>query len=1108
MPFITNQSEKKLKSRLIQLIRKSKELKFLVGFFYFSGIHELYDTLKNNPDTQLNVLVGLNVDKLVHSLVEYADTAKSLTDNQRAELFLKSVAASINSDDFDTENFYEQIRFFLQLIKQDKLRIRKTYDPNHSKLYIFKFKDEYKDIKEAFFITGSSNLTRAGISEQNEFNVEISDYGEQEAEDYFDELWETAVKITESAEFKRKLIELIAYKSLVTEVTPFEAYALVLKTYLDLQKQKQVRASLYELLEHKGYKRYKYQLDAVAQALTIIERNKGVIIADVVGLGKSIIAGLVARSLNKRGIIICPPSLIGDQNKQSGWKKYIEDFNLFDWDVRSCGLESLRQTAEFLSDKDDFEVVIVDEAHRFRNEDTEAYDILQTICRDRTVLLLTATPFNNTPADIFSLLKLFIIPGKSKITLNDDLYSKFRSYNTAFRQLSNIKKNYNSKDPKKRAKAESDYQVLFGDSIIDLGKVHERSKYLAASIRQVLEPVLVRRNRIDLRKDPEYSKEVYELSDVKDPIESFFALTNEQSDFYDQVIHDYFGEDGEFKGAIYRPFIYEEGLMAAGNNNLTGEQNRERLIQTNLYDFMRRLLVKRFESSFGAFEKSIANFRIVTEKVQKFIEKTGKYILDRDLLEDIYDKDIDDIEQKLLEYQQQLESGSYPKSYKVYKIDEFKSKDEFIAAIGSDHKMFTHILDKIRKLHLVDNDPKLDCLINEIKQIQKKRHNAKEPNRKVIMFSEYVDTVKYLEGPLNKAFPDMVITVKGDLNTAKNKEILENFDTSYKSQQDKYQILLTSDKFSEGVNLNRAGAVINYDIPWNPTRVIQRVGRINRISKKVFDELYIYNFFPTIQGAEYVPSRKIAGEKMFLIHNTLGEDSKIFEVDEEPTAANLFKKIMQNPEEQQAETFQTRIRSLYFDIVQKYPEVINRINELPPRVKTAKESGQNDLVVFIRKGLGFFVRGITNDDDEIDDLLFENAIDLVTCTHDTPMLPLSSTFWANYQKLKETKAGSKIPPGAISLEARALNKVKSLIDNPKPDMAQYNLFLQDLREDILEYKTLSDYMLRQIINIKTAVDLAKIQKSLGSDYLARIKEKLGRLHNEVIIAIENITVAG
>jgi len=180
--FITNESNKKLKDRIAELIGHSKELKFLVGFFYFSGIRELYSSLKNNPDIQLDVLVGLNVDKTVHGLIEYSDNTKGLTDKEKFEQFLGSVSKSINSDDFDNQVFYDQARFFIEAIKRDKLRIRKTYDPNHAKLYIFKMKDELADLKKSFFITGSSNLTKAGLSYQDEFNVEISDYGAKEAE--------------------------------------------------------------------------------------------------------------------------------------------------------------------------------------------------------------------------------------------------------------------------------------------------------------------------------------------------------------------------------------------------------------------------------------------------------------------------------------------------------------------------------------------------------------------------------------------------------------------------------------------------------------------------------------------------------------------------------------------------------------------------------------------------------------------------------------------------------------------------------------------------------------------------------------------------------------
>jgi superfamily II DNA or RNA helicase/HKD family nuclease len=1114
--FITNESNKKLKDRIAELIGHSKELKFLVGFFYFSGIRELYNSLKKNPDIQIDVLVGLNVDKTVHGLTEYGDTTKGLTDKEKFELFLNSISKSINSDDFDNQVFYDQARFFIEAIKKDRLRIRKTYDPNHAKLYIFKLKDELTTIKKAFFITGSSNLTRAGLSQQDEFNVEISDYGAKEAEDYFDKLWEEAVKVTEIAGFKDRLINLLERKTLLTEVTPFEAFALVLKTYLELQEQKQIKQSLIDLLKKKGYRTYKYQTDAVAQAISVLDQYKGVIVADVVGLGKSIIAGLIAKSLGKRGIILCPPGLIGDDNAATGWRKYKEDFALHDWEIRSFGLENLKKVLELVRSNHEYEVVIIDEVHRFRNQDTEAYEVLSNICRDKLVIMLTATPFNNTPADILSLLKLFIVPGKSNITLANDLTTRFRAYTQTFRRLSNIRKNYSSPDKQKRSQAIADYEVMFGSSTIDLDKVRDRTRYLSRSIRDVISQVTIRRNRIDLRKDPEYSKEMYELSEVQDPCEVFYELTPEQSEFYDRVLQDYFGEKGQFTGAIYQPFLYETGQLKIDEETLNQEENRESLIQRNLYDFMRRLLVKRFESSFGSFRQSIINFKSVTEKVQKFIENSnGKYILERPLLEKIYEADVDEIEKELADFEQRISEGTIPRTEKIYKVNEFISKDRFLTDIQSDIDLFNQILDELDSLKLVDKDPKLKKLATEVKTILKKKDNPGEPERKIVIFTEYIDTARYLEAHFEKEFPSCCVTVKGDLNKTKSDEILRNFDTTHKKPEDTYKILITTDKMSEGFNLNRAGAVINYDIPWNPTRVIQRVGRINRISKRVFDNLYIYNFFPTLQGATYIRSREIATEKMFLIHNTLGEDAKIFEPDEEPSPSQLFKRIMENPDNMEEESFQTKIRQLYADIASSSPEVIKRISELPPRIKVAKRYVDNNLVVFIKKGLGLFTRGILGDGNKPEDLVFENTLALIECKKEEKAVSFSESFWDSYYNVKEFKESSGTPSSEISIEKKALNNVNTLLQGKIPELETYLPFLRELREDILEYKTVSDYTLRRIANLnslnkdkvkiqKTKDELEKLQQELGADYLDKVKAKLGQLETEVIIAIENV----
>ena len=332
--FISNSANQTLKSRLKTLIAKSEELKFLVGFFYFSGIRELYESLKEKENLSLKVLVGLNVDKAIWGLAEYR--TGTYQNEEEVFAFFESIKKSFNTDDFDTKEFYEQVRFFIKLLLEDRLIIRKTEHPNHAKLYIFKLEEDQVG-RNALFITGSSNLTKAGLSTQGEFNVEISDYGVEDANNYFDELWRRAIIITEKHALKEKLIRVIEEETHLKQLTPFEAFALVLKTYLEAARRKDISQSAIEKMKQAGYTPYSYQIDAVGQAKAIVEEYNGVIIADVVGLGKSIIASMLAHDLHSRGAIICPPGLIGDKSKTTGWRKYTEEFGLLGWDVWSMG---------------------------------------------------------------------------------------------------------------------------------------------------------------------------------------------------------------------------------------------------------------------------------------------------------------------------------------------------------------------------------------------------------------------------------------------------------------------------------------------------------------------------------------------------------------------------------------------------------------------------------------------------------------------------------------------------------------------------------------------------------------------------------------------------
>src|SRR5690606_36269317 len=138
----------------------------------------------------------------------------------------------------------------------------------------------------------------------------------------------------------------------------------------------------------------------------------------------------------------------------------------------------LEDAYEFVSKANDIEVIIVDEAHRFRNQDTQDYEWLKNICRGKIVILLTATPFNNRPDDIFSLLKLFIVPQKSSITLSDDLRSMFISYQQLFNKLAYIKRYAKKSDSQKQRKASGYYKEIFKREKIDFRLVDNRLQAL------------------------------------------------------------------------------------------------------------------------------------------------------------------------------------------------------------------------------------------------------------------------------------------------------------------------------------------------------------------------------------------------------------------------------------------------------------------------------------------------------------------------------------------------------------------------------------------------------------------------------------------------------
>jgi len=194
--IITNDGNNNLKKKLQELTLTSTEIKFLVGYCHFSGIKELHETLKKLygegrlSREHIKILIGLyNTDE--NRKMEKKDRfIQDLTDS-----VVNFVEKAFKSQELDDEEIYDKVEFFIKLLKEEIIVIKKTLEPNHAKLYLFKTKEKSEP---NLFITGSSNLTRAGLVSQNEFNVEIKDYGFEEAEKYFDKLWENAILLSEN----------------------------------------------------------------------------------------------------------------------------------------------------------------------------------------------------------------------------------------------------------------------------------------------------------------------------------------------------------------------------------------------------------------------------------------------------------------------------------------------------------------------------------------------------------------------------------------------------------------------------------------------------------------------------------------------------------------------------------------------------------------------------------------------------------------------------------------------------------------------------------------------------------------------------------------------
>ena len=910
--FFTNHGEQTLFKKFQGVFESNQDIEWfdaLVGYLRSSGYFALRPYLEKVP--HIRILVGINVDAIMadyhrRGLLFLADPTKAL------EEFRNWLRNDIQSAAYRRDIETGILQFVDDVIsKKIELRAHPT-KRLHAKIYIFRPKG-FNEHKPGAVITGSSNLTAAGIGVEEqvsnyEFNVLLHDYSDvQFATDEFQRLWEESVEI-----LPKFLKEVRDSTYLAAVVSPYELYFKLLLEYFGQSIEYDPNA-ISDLPD--GYMRLSYQADAVTSGFRLLEKHGGFFLADVVGLGKTLIATLIAKKFffyngfpehRSHTLIVVPPAV------EDSWRETAkEQFRLDNCDIITNG--SLHKVKH----PEKYDLIIVDEAHKFRNDTADAFDDLQRICKTPTqhflpdgsraskrVILVSATPLNNRPDDIRNLISLF-----------QDLKDSTLSVSNLQHFFAQRQKEY------LEAHRQTDPEVA-----------RQRVKQIYELIRtKIISEVTVRRTRNDLMEHEDYKQDLEQqgviFPHIEPPRKILYPLPPALEDLYDRTMYMLSRQDGG--GLTYNRYRAIGFLKVEKKIKY---QNADR-ISVQLATIMRTLLVKRLDSSFHAFKESLRRFRDATGVMRDMFARGTIYIAPNlNVTEFLLEGREEELIAKIAERQ--------PTDPTIEICSPADFEEGFVEGLEND---WQRLNDLYTEWKLVTADPKLDEFLLRLKG---ELFDAKiNRQHKLVVFSESKETTAYLLGKLAQAGYQRVLTVSSENRAERMPLVRANFDANCKEQANDYDLLISTEVLAEGVNLHRANVIVNYDTPWNSTRLMQRVGRLNRIGA-LAPFIYIYNFYPTAKVDDDIELKKKAIMKLQAFHTALGEDSQIYSETEEVDNFGLFERSPEEEERDQRLALLMELRQFR----QQHPEEFRRIKGLPLRARVGRthEPRAGSTVTFIR----------------------------------------------------------------------------------------------------------------------------------------------------------------
>lgn len=894
-----------------------RNLDAVVGFLRASGYFSLRPFLDNIG--KVRVLIGIDVDKYIAKAAQQGKLFFGAEEEVKEE-YLRKIRT-----DIETSNYRKDIEDGMYLMVQDlldkKLELRAHPSKKiHAKIYVL-YPDNFNQYSQSMAITGSSNLSGNGLGitqdKQYEFNVKLDRYDDVKfAKDEFEQLWKEAEGCEITSEDIKAAIDRTYLKG---DVPPYDLYIKMLMEYYADRVLETDSTDPFDMPE--GYTKYDYQMDAVIEGYQKLIRYDGFFLSDVVGLGKTIVATMIAKKFliengyeHTKILVVYPPAV--EQN----WKSTFKDFGIDKYAkfITNGSLSKVLDEEDYnYWNAEEYDLILVDEAHKFRSHTTSAFEQLQEICKmprleagnipgyKKKVMLISATPMNNSPADIYTEILLFQDPRHCTI---DGVSNLTAFFSPLIKEFKRLRKNNNT-------------------SIEDF-------KRLAEKVRdRIIKPLTVRRTRTDIESIPRYNKDVNGFPKVEHPIENQYELNEHLANLFEQAIQIL---DKQLTYARYQAIAYLKPEVA------NGLYDNAELISRSLAGIRKNGLVKRLESSFYAFQVSIENFHQANQNMIDMFDNDKVYIapdLDINLLLESGLSE-EEIEEKL-----NAKASNNPKNAIFHAAD---FRPEFIDMLHNDQAILEQMLADWKDIS--DEDDSKFAKFNELLKHELFRSD-RNPEKKLVVFSESVDTVDYLKRRINRKD---VLVISAQNRNKQFKTIRENFDANYKQKFNEYNIILTTDVLAEGVNLHRSNVIVNYDTPWNSTRLMQRIGRVNRIGS-ASKHIYNYVFYPSREGNKQINLNQIALSKIQSFHSTFGEDNQIYS-QEEIIDRNLSKLFEEGVNEQKKDInkelpFYEELRTLFKTNRQEY----NRIAKISLRSRTGRESKtingvtlSEDTLVFLK----------------------------------------------------------------------------------------------------------------------------------------------------------------